>query len=354
MYLIDKKQQLRDFATALAVPVGLTDRAKWPVRAGTVIFPVRNILVREFIWQIEKSGIKGNPDKWRKAFDGPTQLWRMSHHLVNGLMDENIDPSYIAKQILLFLEGISALNNNHYFERIGKHIILDDVDIQKAIAVDMIEGKKEARKVLMLAGILWAYSETNYFVAHELTCEYHGPYVLLDGNYAVIREFKNIRPVELWPERDYSNLPDFLRIITIHDNTLDIGFDAYNNLFDEKGTMASSLLRGAVCMADNQPISLNEVSQLLSAFSEKIECFTSEVDEMSKINVARKYMEVFWYRKKSLTDYMGISWKPTGDLYDTLEDGLVNGSEKKATAPLNSPDLVAELEKKYDYSAFLV
>lgn len=107
-------------------------------------------------------------------------------------------------------------------------------------------------------------------------------------------------------------------------------------------------------MADNQPISLNEVSQLLSAFSEKIECFTSEVDEMSKINVARKYMEVFWYRKKSLTDYMGISWKPTGDLYDTLEDGLVNGSEKKATAPLNSPDLVAELEKKYDYSAFLV
>jgi hypothetical protein len=353
MYLIDKKQQLRDFAVAVAVPVGLTDNEKWPVRAGTVIFPVRNVLVKEFVSQINKAGIKGNPDKWRKAFDGPTQLWRMSHHLVNGLVDEDIDPSEIAEQILLFLEGIAALNNDHYFERIGKHIILTDFDVSKTIAVDMLEGKKDARKALMLAGLLWSYSETNYFVAHELTCEYHGAYPLPDGNFAVIREFKNLRPVELWPNRDYGNLPDFLRIITIHDSTLDIGFDTYNNLFDEKGTMATSLLRSAVCTAENRSLSTDEISDLISALSAKVETFTVEVDAMSKLDVAYKFMEVFWYRKKSLAGYMGISWKPAEELYVVLKKGLAQGPKKKAGAVPNGLNPVDELAKQYDFSPHL-
>lgn len=355
MYSINKKQQLKDFAAAVAVPVGLTDSEKWPVRAGTVIYPVRNVLVKEFVSQINASGIKGNPEKWRKAFDGPTQLWRMSHHLVNGLVDEDVHPSEIAEQILLFLEGIAALNNDHYFERIGKHIILVDSDVNETISVDMLEGKKDARKALMLAGLLWSYSETNYFVAHELTCEYHGAYPLPDGNFAVIREFMNLRPAELWPARDYGNLPDSLRIITIHDSTLDIGFDAYNNLFDEKGTMATSLLRGAVCTADNRSLSVDEISTLISTFSVKVEAFTVEVDAMSKLDVARKFMEVFWYRKKSLTDYMGISWKPSEELYAFLEEGLAQGPKKKTGSTPASSELnpVDALAKQYDFSAHL-
>jgi len=111
MYSVDKQKQLKDFAEAVAVPVGLTDSAKWPVRAGTVIFPVRNILVREFLEQVEASGILGYPDKWRAAFDGPTQLWRTSHHLLNGLMDDGFDKSVIASKILVLIEGIAALNN---------------------------------------------------------------------------------------------------------------------------------------------------------------------------------------------------------------------------------------------------
>jgi hypothetical protein len=353
MYSIDKKQQLRDFAAAVAVPVGLTDSEKWPVRAGTVIFPVRNILVKELLSQVNEAGIKGIPDKWRKSFDGPTQLWRMSHHLVNGLLDEDVDPSEIAEQILFFLEGIAALNNDHYFERIGKHIILVDSDVRRTIAIDMLEGKKDARRALLLAGLIWSYSETNYFVAHELTCEYHGAYTLSDGNYAVIREFKNLRPVELWPNRDYSNLPDFLRIITIHDSSLSISFDVYNNLFDEKGTMATSLLKSTVCTADNRSLSLAEISDLISTFSVKVETFTVEVDAMSKMDVSRKFMEVFWYRKKSLADYMGISWKPAKELYAVLEEGLAQGPKKKAGTAPSGLNPVDELAKLYDFSVYL-
>lgn len=350
MYSVDKQKQLKDFAEAVAVPVGLTDSAKWPVRAGTVIFPVRNILVREFLEQVEASGILGYPDKWRAAFDGPTQLWRTSHHLLNGLMDDGFDKSVIASKILVLIEGIAALNNGHYFERLGKHIMLDDADVQQAVSVDMIEGKTQARKALMLAGLLWSYSETNFFVAHELTCEYHGPYVLADGTYAVIREFKNLKPTELWENRDYNGLPEYIRVITIHNNTLEIGFDAYNNLYDEKGTMAASLLRGCA-LADGHALSEEEISDLIAVISEKVESFAAEVNAMDSLSVARKYMEVFWYRKKSLTDYMGISWKPAKELYTVLEEGLKVGPKKPPKKTPSGRTPVEELAELYDCSA---
>ena len=237
MYSVDKKKMLKDFAQAIAVPVGLTDNAKWPIRAGAVIFPVRNLLVREFIEQIEASGISGKPAEWRKAFDGPTQLWRMSHHLINGLMDDKTDNSVIADKILLFLEGIAALNNDHYFERLGAHHILNGNDVALAVSGGQSLKQSQVKKLLMLAGLLWAYSESNYFVAHELTCEYHGAYRLSAGGYAVVREFKNLRPIDLWGNRDFKGLPDYVRIVTLHDDSLDIQFDVYNNLFDVKGTI---------------------------------------------------------------------------------------------------------------------
>jgi len=364
MYSIDKKQQLKDFAAALAVPVGQTDSNKWPVRAGTVIFPVRNILVREFLEQIEKSGIIGNPTAWRKAFDGPSQLWRMSHHLINGLVDDGVEKSVIAEKILLLLEGIAALNNGHYFERLGNHIILD-----KATINDLIESgleyqipKPNSRKLLMLSGLLWSYAETNYFVAHELTCEYHGPYELPNG-YAVVRDFKNLCPKELWESRDYSDSPDYIRIITLHNNTLNIRFDAYNNMYDgydeeeileigkrkPKATLFPSLLCGSV-FADGTFLSENDVDNLINVYSEKVIKFSSEVDNFELQEIARKYMEVFWYRKKSLADYIGVSWKPSKELYPILSEAIAKGQPK--SKPMGD-SLEKELSKKYDFSEYL-
>jgi len=352
MYSIDPKKQLKDFAAALAVPVGLTDGAKWPVRAGTVIFPVRNILVREYIEQVETSGIIGRPEEWRKAFDGPTQIWRTSHHLINGLEDDNEDKRYIAKQILLLLEGIAALNNGHYFHRMGEHIILNSDDVKKAVNIQMITDKKSAKKALLLAGLLWSYSEANYFVAHELTCEYHGAYPLHDGTFAVIREFKNLRPSDLWPERNYEDIPNYIRIITIHDSTLDIAFDAYNNLYDEKGTLGVSLLK-AVAVVDGSIISLSDIECLLDVLGNKTRVFTDEVDAMSKVEIGHRYTDVFWYRKKSLAKYIGVSWESSKDIHRILEEGLAIGPKRKIGSNPSGRTLVDELAKIYDYSDYL-
>jgi len=354
MYSVDNKKQLKDFAKALAIPVGLSDSVKWPVRAGSVIFPVRNILVRDFVNQVEASGIIGKPREWQKAFDGPTQLWRMSHHLVNGLLDDSTDKHIIAKRILLLLEGISALCNGNYFETIGPHRIMLEESVLPLLSIPQITEKKYIRKFLHLSALLWAYSETNFFVAHELTCEYHGAYALPNGGYAVVRDFKNLKPSQLWGKRNFNGLPTYIRIVTFHNNTLNIKFDVYNNLFDNEGTMAQSLI-GGYAFADKHLLSEKDIMELIESFSDKVTRFTDEVNNTSKDAIARKYMEIFWYRKKSLTDYMGIDWKPEANLYTVLENGLAEGQPKKTAEPkFNAIRLpVEQLAIDFDFSEYI-
>jgi|GEM_PF-2483288 len=354
MYSVDKKKQLKDFAAAVAIPVGLTDSNKWPVRAGTVIFPVRNHLVRELIRQIEASGIIGRPDEWRKAFDGPTQLWRMSHHLVSGLLDDEVEKSQIAEKILLLLEGIAALKNGHYFEGIGTHAILPDCDVAKVIDTPTLGADNNANKLLSLAAALWSYSEVNYFVAHELTCEFHGAYKVPDGRSVIVRDFKNLKPIDLWPNRDFGGLPNCMRIVTIHNGALNIGYDVYNNLFDENGTMATSLMDGYAVIGDKLLL-VGEIADLIGCVLNKISTFAKEVDLMSPNAIAHKYMEVFWYRKKSLTNYMGLDWKPSMELSKILDDGLVVGPKKAAQKKNDAGKTVIEqLTNDYDFSEYLV
>jgi len=354
MYSFDNKKLLRDFAQAMAVPIGLTDTAKWPVRAGTVIFPVRNLLVNEFISQIEASGIIGKPEEWRKAFDGPTQLWRTSHHLINGLLDDNKDKSLIADKILLLLEGIAALNNDHYFEPFGAHHILNSIQAAETVSAYKSFDSDKARILLALSGLLWAYSETNYFVAHELTCEYHGAYRLSGGGYAVIREFKNLRPIELWSDRDFGVLPNYIRVITTHNDILSIQFDVYNNLYDNNGTMAPSIA-GGYALADGKQLTYEEILDLMTVISKKVTLFTSEVEAMSKTEIAHKYKDVFWYRKKSLADYMGISWKPSSEVLYILDEGLAAGLPKKIASSTSNAKLtsVERFAFEYDFSEYI-
>ena len=328
MYSVDKKIQLKDFAKAVAIPVGLTDSAKWPVRSGSVIFPVRNIMVHEFLSQVESSGITGKPAEWRKAFDGATQIWRNSHHLVNGLLDDNIDKNIIAKRILLLLEGVAALSNNHYFDALGSHLVMTDDETHKAFSIETRIAKPNDKKLLSLSGLLWSYSEANYFVAHELMCEYHGAYKLPGGGFMFVRDFKNLKPIELWNEREYSGIPEYIRIVTFHDSTLNIKFDVYNNLYDEHGTLAPSFT-GGYAYADGQALTGNDLIGLIETISEKIVTFADEVDSMPKQDIAHKYLEIFWYRKKSLADYMGIDWRPSAELFEVQDAGIAEGQPKK-------------------------
>jgi hypothetical protein len=263
--------------------------------------------------------------------------------------------THIAEKILLLLEGISVLSNGHYFESMGSHKILNDLDVE-ALSQNLRMNFDDSRTLLSLSGVLWAYSEVNYFVAHELTCEYHGAYKLQSGEKAVVRDFINLCPSDLWPERDFGGLPERLRVVTFHDSSLDISYDVYNNLFDKNGTLRTSLVDG-YALADGLVVSIQEVQRLISCLSEKIALFADEVELMDKNMIAHKYMDIFWYRKKSLTDYLNVHWKPDNTLSDLLNQGLKVGPQKakpKDNNKSSSKSVVEKITEEFDFSEFFV
>lgn len=45
---------------------------------------------------------------------------------------------------------------------------------------------------------MWAYTESIFFRAHEVTKEVHGTYELEDGQQMIVREYLNLQPDFLW------------------------------------------------------------------------------------------------------------------------------------------------------------
>ena len=205
MLSINNKELLYEFAKCIAVPVGFTDTAKWPIRSGRVFGPVRKYFSKEYISQLNTAGVISDPEIWKKAFNNPSQLWRLSHHFVGGLSDLELPGEEIAKNILLHLNGILTLSANNMFNRIGPHLIIEQSSLEAITSHKYCDAPEYYNALLQLSGLLWSFSETNYFVAHELVCEYHGPYEIAPDRFVIIRDFRELHPVELWPEFNYDD-----------------------------------------------------------------------------------------------------------------------------------------------------
>ena len=345
---MNNKELLYEFAKCIAVPVGFTDNAKWPIRAGRVIGPVRKYFSQEYISQLHDSKVDSNPIIWKKAFNNPSQLWRLSHHFVGGLSDLNLSGEEIANDILLHLNGILTLSSNNMFNRIGSHLIIDNDELHRISRSSYNESIEFSKALLHLSGLLWAFSETNYFVAHELICEYHGPYEIAPEKYIIIRDFRELHPVELWPQFNYDDLPSFIRIITYHNSKIDIGFDVYNNLFDNTGSIAKSIIGSSIVIDNNEVVSIDDITTLQNTISHKMMEIYSHISSMSELEIAHKYLDLFWYRKKSLSDYLNVSWQPNPDYHIILDETLKNGMPTYSSKGLDA-DIIA----KYDYSKYI-
>jgi hypothetical protein len=116
-----------------------------------------------------------------------------------------------------------------------------------------------------------------------------------------------------------------------------------------QATIYPSLI-GATIIADGEFLAETEIDNLINVYSKKITDFSTEVNNFSVQETAKKYMEVFWYRKKSLADYIGTSWKPSDYLYPLLAEAIAKGQPK--SKPVGD-SLENELSKKYDFSGYL-
>ncbi len=345
-------EKLRAFAEMIAIPLSNTDNVKWPIRSGLVISYVNDIFASEFINDLRKLVSDVPKSRWRFAFFNSLSIWKISHHVINGLSKLGLKNDEIAEDILYMCNVLDVLSQDNW-NTPKKHIILSNHEVES------IYEKYIANRVFtntsvytLISSFLWAYSDALFFQGREICCERHGLYSTRANVKMLITDIKGIDEAAtcLWPDTYHEIGVDFIRVILVYDGMFEMSIDPYNNTDLVKGSFTNSCCGGAV-IVDGHLLSEEELHRLFTNITERIAHQTHFVNHMSNEDLTEKYIDIFWYRKKLLLEYVNSekTWRPNKSIYRRID------SEKIVLNPIITSK-VANFDsyvKMYDYSEYL-
>lgn len=342
-------QKLFDFSKAIAVPLYNTDAIKWPIRSGHIISQVGDLYAIEYMHQLKELANRYDPSYWNKAIPSSLSIWRMAHHIINGLERAQINKETIAHNCLLMINIIETITNQEeiYSE---SHLILSPIIVNNLCTqARRITDLDKISELLSLATLLWAYAESLYFQGREICCEYHGPYFDNNGIGVIVRDFQNFTPFELWPEQDLEIQCHRIRIVTFHNKNLSITIDAYNNVNIPRGNFMDSCV-GGLLFVDDIVTDEAAIPALLETFSRKLVKQLKYVNSMNDQSLYLQYLKIFWYRKKQLADFLFLDWRPPESAIDRILHAEIKQNNVNKYKTHNGPEAVAE---QYNYAKFL-
>ncbi len=344
------KKDLTLFAKAISIPLYNTDGIKWPIRSGHIISQINDIYSEEYINQLHELKTNYDPLLWKKAIPSTLSIWRMAHHIINGLEKAGKTKQEIASHILML---ITIIKNTSHDEALlsDSHKILPPHIISCYLTdCSRITSPSILESLITLSTIIWAYIEALLFQGREVCCEYHGPYTIDKNEQMLIRDFSNFNLKELWPNSNLDIPFKSLKIITFHPFSVEIKIEAYNNVHIN-GENFVKTCTGALFFIDGKKCDdAITISKILSFFSTKLEQQLTLVGSMSQEELCNKYIEIFWYRKKKLADFLDVDWKPSKDVFKRIDYTKIVPSP---TNHYKTNQGINYIEQKFDYSMYI-
>jgi len=271
------------------------------------------------IRELEKKGF--TEKNIAKLFIYPTRLARITYlyhvsHLSELTKDERIN---LAGKLLRYL---SYLRSDPFVKE-GRNLILDDKMVRALLKnFEMVDLKsiKNATTIRSLIGrlnaILWSYSEILYFCHHSIGYEYHGPYILENNNQLLVRDYYDIKP-DFWEfsaDFPYGKLAFF----TIYKGA-DVKFDYSNRMYSSQ-PLSHHLSRFSIPQWGYEDLT-NEVklNEFYKEIEEAVTISVKYVSALNKVDLMKKYGEMFFYAIKPLRDILRKDWHPPQGFYEDVE-----------------------------------
>jgi hypothetical protein len=338
----DRVAVLAGFRDSIIEPLKNTDAEKWPIRSGRVIRLVGDHLATEFFQDLRFLEEQG----WSRAqlaalFGTPSRLWRLSHHLLQGLRARSAPVAEQQEAVLAILALIAELKVGSPFMKNGANVVLSPKEadeLRKRTVECALSGRdrEEQRQwVHRAAGVFWSYAEALYFVAHEVGVEVHGPYRTPDNHALLVRDFFSPSPNELWPEIPQLLNFERLRIATIYDDFKG-HLDVYNNIYLEPGVILPSQASAVCAWLDGTVLSAGELRSLIERASAIIVDISALVDSWSLVDIATRYVDIFWWRKRELAIAARAEWRPSESVFSRISEEAIPVA---ATSNLSEADL---------------
>ncbi len=313
------KEHLLRFRESVILPLANTDADKWPIRSGRISRICLDEFSREFFADIQLLRQQHMSEQSIAAlFEHPSHLWRMSHHLLNGLRLLDTPLENQQQAILTLLRLISYLKYGDIFCRSGANIIWSGAQVTDTTNdLQSLEEPNAARIVHQLAGVLWAYAESLYFVAHELSVEIHGPYKLSSDYSLLVRDYFDLQPSALWPLENTFVSPKKVCILVVY-RSFRAHLDVYNNLYVDAGVRLVDEVVSCQVLIDGQLATSAKIQHLIQEASKAIGMITKEVNQWSLEQIARHYIYIFWWRKAALSKALQKDWQPPQRVLDRV------------------------------------
>jgi len=152
----------------------------------------------------------------------------------------------------------------------------------------------------------------------QLVYENYGPYYIEKENekkyLVVIKEFKNMKPVELWPET--SRLPfSKIKIISLYEN-VKFSIDAITHT-SYKGNIIDGLKYYAIYL-DDRLIDINEIDNISTILEKYADFIWFVFKNMSDQKFRILYLYQKAYNYINLCKKLGLEWRPSKKIIDDI------------------------------------
>ncbi len=205
-----------------------------------------------------------------------------------------------------------------------------------------------------IARALGRLSSACYHLSHglysdmnpQLVYDNFGPYHLDGGGMFSLREFGNLRPVDLWPETARLGV-DRIRIGARYED-VDLTVDATTHAVYRGDVIGG--LRAWWCEADGSILSLEEIERLRGAIEAcAIEVYT-KVKQQSFEEKKKMYVFQKSWSYHALFGTIGLDWRPHEEILNAIQDKpLFDGWRE----PVDRSDLTEMFQKIFDPDANL-
>lgn len=321
------EQRLRLFRQSLGYAWAFRDYNDWPIKLNSVFHLFLEEFGTDFFEGIrcleEEAGFTTR--EIARLFYNPARIYRLIDPLIFSMRRMKYSLQKQREVVLKLLSLVRALKHGSEFNEDGRNIIYEPAKVAE-IAATLFNKKicdpQGSRFIHQFCGITWAYTESIFFRAHDVTKEIHGPYELENGEKLLVKEYLHLQPGAIWPKAQL--LPcKTIKVFKKYNRHIKIRIDSLNHLYHDGGQPVPNLT-GFYAEIDGKKASSEDLKKLAPQIQQNITEITGEVDRMSWHERVMKYAEIFWFRKKPLRDARGLNWELPREVEKKIRSGKPN------------------------------
>lgn len=321
------------FLTSVLIPIRNTDRVKYPLTPSRVKSYYLDLAARDFLRAREALTTRGwSIGQMAETFRNPSRVMRMSYYLLEGSRMLGNGPEHQRELLLFLIELVAQLKASDPYGHDRQNLqwpterALEAMGAASLPRVDVAE----ARSFHRLAATLRTYMDAVYLVPHDVGMEMYGPY---DGHGRrhFVRDFFNLRPVELWAETAHVSCSE-VWMAAGYKPSLQVEFDLFNNPYVE-GDGYITACQSAAILIDGETPEPGRMATLTSELLGVVRQVVGAMRELTEAEQAAQYIRCFWLRMAGFLKAAGLPAEAPDEVFARLR------SQPTLPAPGQAPTM---------------